>query len=142
MILDLQTMFSDDQALTIDVVSTNVIDLGATGTPPLSTTALTRDIGPGTPIDILIQLTVASGGTSPTLAVSLEMDTAVGFGSATTLITSDILTGGVVGDRLSIRYIPDGTTERFIRLQYDLEGTSPTYTVTAGIVLGVQTQPF
>ena len=42
MILDLENMFSDDQALTATAVSTNVIDLGATGMPPLSTIALNR----------------------------------------------------------------------------------------------------
>ena len=74
MILDLQSMFSDDQAITSSAASTNLIDLGATGTPPLSSTALVRDIGKGTPIEILIIVTVAHGGTSPTLVVTLQMD--------------------------------------------------------------------
>lgn len=142
MILDLESLFSDDQALTVTAVSTNLIDLGATGTPPLSSNALVRDIGPGTPIEILIQLTVASGGTAPTLIVTMEMDTLVGFGSATVIATSATLTGGAVGDRLSITYVPDGATERFIRLNYTLAGTAPTYTVTSGIVMGRQTRPF
>ena len=138
MILDLESMFSDDQALTIDAVSTNVIDLGAPGTPPLSAVALSRDIGPGTPIDILIQLTVDSGGTSPTLQVNLEKDTVEGFGSAEVVASSPILVDGVAGDRLAIQWIPDGADQRYLRLNYDIEGTTPTYTVTAGIVLGRQ----
>ncbi len=142
MILDLESMFSDDQALTTTAVSTNLLDLGATGTPPLSTTALVRDIGPGTPIEVLIQLTVATGGTSPTLVVTMEMDTVVGFSSATVIATSATLTGGLVGARLSITYVPDGATERFLRLNYTLGGTSPTYTVTSGLVMGRQTRPF
>ncbi len=141
MILDLQNMFSDDQALTATAVSTNVIDLGATGTPPLSTIALVRDIGPGTPIDILIQLTVDSGGTAPVLLAQLQRDDNVGFSSAVVVAVSATLTGGVTGDRLSIRYMPDGTNERFIRLNYVITGTTPTYTVTAGVALGIQTQP-
>ncbi len=141
MILDLQSLFSDDQALTATAVSTNIIDLGAAGTPPLASTALIRDIGPGTPIEVLIQLTVASGGTSPTLVVTLEMDTVSAFSSATVIATSATLTAGAVGDRLSINYLPDGTTERFIRLNYTLTGTSPTYTVTSGVVMGRQTRP-
>ena len=142
MILDLESMFTDDQALTATAVSTNLLDLGATGTPPLSSTALTRDIGPGTPIEVLIQLTVASGGTSPTLIVTMEMDTVVGFSSATVIATSATLTGGLVGARLSITYVPDGATERFLRLNYTLAGTSPTYTVTSGLVMGRQTRPY
>lgn len=142
MILDLESMFSDDQALTVTAVSTNIIDLGATGTPPLSSTALTRDIGPGMPIDILIQVIVAAGGTSPTLDIDLEQDDNLGFSSAAIVASAVQLTTAAVGDRASIRWIPDGTNERFIRLNYTLGGTSPTYTVTAGIVLGIQTQPY
>lgn len=138
MILDLESMFSDDQAVTATAVSTNLIDLGAAATPPYAN-AQTRDIGPGTPIDILIQLTVASGGTNPTLVVTLEMDTAANFPSATVVATSATLSGGAVGDRLSIRYIPDGTSEQFIRLNYTTTGTSPTHTITAGIALGIET---
>ena len=140
MILDLQTMFSDDQAITSTAVSTNVIDLTAAQTPPYAN-ALVRDIGPGTPIDILIQLTVASGGTSPTILAQLQMDDNVGFASATVVAVSATLSGGAVGDRLSIRYIPDGTFEQFIRLNYVTGGTTPTHTVTAGIALGIQTRP-
>lgn len=142
MILDLQSMFSDDQALTVTAVSTNIIDLGATGTPPLSSTALTRDIGPGMPIDILIQLTVAAGGTTPTLIATLQKDTVSGFGSPETVAVSATLAGGAVGARLSIRWIPDGSDQRFLRLNYTLAGTNPTYTVTAGIALGIQTRPY
>ena len=142
MILDMQTLFSDDQAVTVTAASTNIIDLGATGTPPLSATALTRDIGPGTPIDILIQLTVAHGGTTPTLDVTLEMDTTDAFGSATTIATATQIAGGLVGARTSITYIPDGATERYLRLYYTAGGTTPTCTITAGIVLGRQTRPY
>lgn len=142
MILDLQSLFSDDQAITVSAASTNIIDLGATGTPPLSSTALTRDIGPGMPIDILIQVTVAHGGTSPLLDIDLEMDTVAAFSSATIVASAVQLSGAAVGDRASIRWIPDGTSERFIRLAYTAAGTSPTITVTAGIALGIQTRPY
>ena len=84
---------------------------------------------------------MASGGTAPTLIAQLQKDTAVGFPSAVVVAVSATLTGGAVGDRLSIRYMPDTTDERFIRLNYVLAGTAPTYTVTAGIALGVQTRP-
>ena len=143
MILDMQSLFSDDQAVAgSNVASTNMIDLGATGTPPLSATALVRDIGPGTPIEILIQLTVAHAGTAPTLDVTLEMDTTDAFGSATTIATATQIAAGALGARASITYLPDGTTERYIRLYYTVGGTTPTCTVTAGIVLGRQTQPY
>ena len=142
MILDLESMFSDDQAITASAVSTNVIDLGATGIPPLASVALTRDIGPGMPIDILIQVTVAHGGTSPTLDIDLQVDDNVGFASAKVVASAVQLVAAAVGDRASIRYVPDGTDERFMRLDYTAGGTSPTITITAGIALGIQTRPY
>ena len=138
MILDMQSLFSDDQAITATAVSTNLIDLGATGTPPLSSTALVRDIGKGTPIEILIICTVAHGGTTPTLVVTIEQDDNVGFSSATVVGTSAEMADAVVGDRASIYFVPEGVNERFIRLNYTAGGTTPTITITAGIALGTQ----
>ena len=120
----------------------HLIDLGATGTPPNSAVALTRDIGPGTPIEILIQLTIAHAGTSPTLDITLQMDTTDAFGSATTIGTATQIADGVLGQRASITYIPDGATEQFIRLYYTVGGTTPTCSVTAGLVMGRQTRPY
>lgn len=139
MIFSAENIFSDDQALTATAVSTNVIDLGATGTVLKGPAALVRDIGKGRPIEIVIQLTVDSGGTSPTLDVDLQVDDNVGFASATIVQSSTQIAGGVAGDRVSIYYIPEGTNEQYLRLNYTLGGTSPTYTVTAGIVAGDQT---
>lgn len=141
MILDTQNLFSDDQALTATAASTNVIDLGAGGTPAIGASALGRQIGIGEPVEILIQLTVDSGGTSPTLDVDLQQDTVAAFSSATNIASSEQLAGGSAGDRVSIHWVPHGQSERYLRVYYTLGGTSPTYTVTAGIVLGTQTRP-
>ncbi len=138
MILDMQSLFSDDQAITASAASTNLIDLGATGTPPLSSTALVRDVGKGTPIEILIICTVAHGGTSPLLDVVLQMDTAAAFPSATEVAAATQMAGASVGDRASIFFLPEAITERFIRLYYTAAGTTPTITITAGLALGTQ----
>ncbi len=126
MILDKEAIFSEDQALTVSGASANVLDLG-----------VARDIGVGVPIPIVIQLTVDAGGTSPTLQVDLEVDDNDSFSSAT-VVESTSVSGGVAGDRLSMNYVPHGTDERYVRLNYTLGGTSPTYTVTAGITGGNQ----
>lgn len=139
MIFSAEQIFSDDQALTASAASTNLIDLGATGTVLGAPAALVRDIGKGNPIPIVIQLTVAAGGTSPTIQVAVQVDDNASFSSATTVATSNTLSGGVAGDKLSINWVPQGTNERYVRLNYTLGGTSPTYTVTAGIVLADQT---
>lgn len=138
MILDLQSMFSDDQAITATAVSTNLLDLGAPGTPPLSSNALVRDVGKGTPVEILIICTVAHGGTTPTLVVTIEQDDNVGFASATVVGTATEMADAEVGDRASIFFIPEGVNERFIRLNYTAGGTTPTITITAGLALGTQ----
>jgi hypothetical protein len=127
MILDMQTLFSDAQALTASAASTNVIDLG-----------VARDIGKGVPIPVLIQLVADATGTSPTLQVDLEVDDNEGFASAK-VVQSASISGGVAGDKLPPFFLPEGVDERYCRLNYTLGGTSPTYDITAGFSMGNQT---
>ena len=127
--------FSDSQNLTATGASTNVIDLGAPGTVLGAPAALVRDIGKGCPIPIYVRLDVAATGTSPTLDVDVEMDTADSFGSATVVASAAQIAGGAAGDEVYLNvYLPEGITERYIRLNYTLGGTSPDYTISAGIV--------
>jgi len=126
MILDKENLFSDDQNLTSTGASTNYIDLG-----------VARDIGKGVPIPIVIQLTADAGGTTPTLDIDLEVDDNTSFSSATTVVSAKQIAGGSAGDKATIVYVPEGTNERYVRLNYTLGGTSPDYTITAGIVHGL-----
>lgn len=139
MIFSKEQRFSEGQNLTSTGASTNLIDLGATGTVLGAPGALVRDIGKGKRIDIVVQLAAASAGTSPTLDVTLEMDDNVGFASATVVATAEQIAGGADGDRVNLSWIPEGTNERYIRLNYTLGGTSPDYTLDSGIVLADQT---
>jgi len=125
MIIDKSLEFSDAQSLTADAASTNVIDLGAN-----------QQIGPGEPMNIVVTLGADMGGTSPTMAVQVQTDSDAGFGSATTVQTSRTLTSGSAGDAI-VMGLPD-TNERYLRLYYDLGGTSPTATVSASIVKDAQ----
>lgn len=125
MIIDKNLEFSDAQALTADAASTNVIDLGAD-----------RDIGPGEEMKIAVTLDVAMGGTSPTMAVQVQTDDNASFSSATTVLTSRTISSGAAGDALTLG-LPD-TNERYVRLYYDLGGTSPTVTVSASVVQDAQ----
>lgn len=141
MIFSIEQTFSAGQTVTTTGPSTNVIDLGATGTVVKGPVALVRDIGKGEPIAIWIQLDADAGGTSPTLDVALQVDSDPAFGSPKTVATAPQIAGGSAGDRVAIHYIPEGTNERYLRLNYTLGGTTPTYTVTAGIVLAAQSVP-
>ncbi len=137
MILSAEQTLSDDQNLTSTGASTNYIDLGATGTPVGGAAALSRDIGKGNPIEILIQLTADAEGTSPVMKCDIEVDDNASFSSATVAGTATF-TGGVAGDQV-IRMLPLGVNERYMRINYTLSGTSPDYTVTSAVTLGVQT---
>lgn len=140
MLTSKEQMFSDAQNVTSDAASTNIIDLGAPGTVLGAPAALVRDIGKGNPIPIVVQLDAAAGGTSPTLLVRVEVDSADNFPSATVVARSESKSGGAAGDRIQLdAYLPEGTNERYLRLFYDVGGTSPDYTLSAFIPAGKQT---
>lgn len=152
MLLDAHQYFSFKQgpsasSATIDTVaahaSTNVYDLGATGTPWLSSTALDRDIALGNPMPILIKVdtTFTSGG-SATLTVAIQTDDNAGFSSATSLWTSSAIAVAslVRGLEIFSGYInTNWALERYLRVLY----TVGTAAMTAGLLtasIGVPNQ--
>lgn len=140
MILDSTLLFSDAQAITGDAGSTNYIDLGATGTP-YGGSALVRDIGPGCRIPMFVSVGTAFDNLT-SLTINLQVDDNTSFSSATTVASVTYLlaqlTAGALLDFPD--YVPQGTDERYFRLQYDVTGTNPTAgTITAGIVAAKQT---
>lgn len=139
MIISAQQTFSDGQVVNANAASTNIIDLGATGTVLGAPAALKRDIGKGNPIPIVVQFDAAATGTSPTLDVTVQVDDNSGFSSAKTVATATQVAGGAAGQRVNLYYIPEGTDERYLRVFYTVGGTSPVYTVSAFIPKGDQT---
>lgn len=138
MIFSLNQLLSNAQALTATAVSTNYIDLGAPGTPYGAAAPLPRDVGKGNPITILIQNILDSTGTSETMQVDIETDDNTGFSSAKVIASYNFTAGALAGDQVPIQVLPNDC-ERYIRINYTLAGTSPTFDVTAGITLGNQT---
>lgn len=139
MLISSQQQFSDAQAITTTAASENIIDLGATGTVLGAPAALVRDIGKGKPIPIVVRLDVAAGGTTPTLAVTVEVDTVENFASPTVVATAATVTSGTAGQEIYLDvYLPEGTNQRYLRLNYTTGGTTPTHTITAAVVLGKQ----
>lgn len=138
MILSAQQLFSDDQAITADADSTNVIDLGVAGTPYDAAAALNQDIGKGNKIPLLVQVTEAFNNlTSLEIKVSTGSTTALG----TTIASQTILLADLVaGKQLNLDFVPNGIVERYLGIEYDVTGTAPTTgKITAGISMGVQT---
>ncbi|MDH7974438.1 hypothetical protein QH494_19795 [Sphingomonas sp. AR_OL41] len=142
MIFDSTTLFSNAQAVTATAASTNIIDLGATGTVFGAASAITRDIGKGAEVPIGIRVVEAFNNLT-SLTVTVETDDNAGFSSPTTVWTSigfpvaDL----VPGARLLLPdEVPVGVSERYVRLKYTVAGTAPTTgKITAGIVAAVQT---
>lgn len=141
MITSKQQTFSDGQVVTADAASTNVIDLGAPGTVLGAPAAMVRNIGKGRPVPLYVQLDADASGTTPTLDVRLEVDNDVNFGSAKVVARSEQIAGGAAGDRVSLYAVGERADERYMRLFYDVGGTTPSYTISAGIPLADQTAP-
>ena len=140
MILDTQTMFSDDQAITASAASTNILDLGASATPTGAAAAISRDLGKSM-VPILIQVTTAFA-TNTSLKVSIQTDDNTGFSSAATALETEAIAVAtlVAGYKFVINWAPYTVNERYLRLYYTIAGSNASAgNITAGISMGNQT---
>lgn len=139
MILSLDEIFSNDQAITVDAVSTNVIDLGTPDTPFGAVKALNQDVGKGTPIPILIQVTSAFA-TLTSLTITVEVSANSDLSSSTVLATETILAAALVaGKKTFLQVLPEGVNARYLGIRYNVNGSDATAgTITAGITAGNQ----
>lgn len=135
-IMDVQALFSDNQAITATAASTNVIDTG---------NGLGSDAGFGTPIPVLVQVTQDFNNLT-SLTVALQTADNTGFSSPVTVFSETVpLASLKAGRRVALKTIPYNTRGRYWRLNYTVTGsTAPTAgRVTAGITLGnEETLPF
>lgn len=142
MIMDRSNLFSNAQAITADAASTNIIDTGARGTVYGASSAIVRDIGPGTRIPLIVTVTESFNNLT-SMAISVQVDDNEAFGSPKTVFTSPAYTLAQLAtgaEFLLPEWFPVGTNERFVRLYYDITGTAPsTGKVTAGVVMARQT---
>lgn len=141
MIVDNTLVLSDSQVITATAGSTNVIDLGAAGTPYGSLSAVARDIGIGNYIPIVVLVTQAFNNLT-SLKVTLESDDNAGFSSPKEIASRTFLLAELtLGAKLKWpNQIPEGTDEQFFRANYTVTGTAPTTgKIFAGIVASRQT---
>ncbi len=140
MIFSADEIFSQDQAVTADAISTNVIDLGEPQRAVGATAAqavLNRDIG-NADIPILIQVAATFNNcTSITITVRTGATTTpTNVRASMTVLVADL----VAGRQLPIMYVPRGVNERYVAVHYDVTGTPPAAgAFTAGITMGNQT---
>lgn len=144
MIVDNTLVFSDSQAVTATAGSTNVIDIGAAGTAYGHAAAVNRDIGKGTEIPIVVEVTEAFNNLT-SLQISLETDDNAAFSSPATVAQGPtvLLAALTLGAVLTWpSEIPEGVNERYFRLKYTVVGTAPTTgKLFASITAGRQTNP-
>ncbi len=141
MIMDRTLLFSDGQAITATAASTNVVDLGATGTVYGASSPMVRDVGHGNDVDLVVTATQSFNNLT-SLTISIQVDDNAAFSSPTTVFTSPAYTLAQLA--AGAKYLlpdtlPGGTNERYVRLNYTVAGTAPTTgKITAGIVAGRQ----
>ena len=84
---------------------------------------------------VVITVDVAAGGTSPTLQATLQSDDNSSFSSAASVVAGPTLAAAAMtkGAKFFLPIPPGTLTERYLRMNYTVGGTSPTVTVTAEI---------
>lgn len=132
MYLDALLLVSDAQAVTVDAVSTNTIDLG-------NPTVKNR-IGSGEPMAFLVTVDVAADGTTGDETYSFEViqSANANLSSADIIAQRSFLAGQhtqlTAGTRLVIPIPPGLPTKRYIGMNYNTGGTTPSITVTAALM--------
>jgi hypothetical protein len=136
MFLDKQLQFSSAQAITVDAVGTNVVDL-----------SVARSIGNGEPMEVVFLVTVAATQTNGNEDYAFEVEYSnaaaqndvrrvVGrkaFESGTPaagFLDADLLVAGYAFS-IPVPMASVAEDERYIGIRYDVAGTSPTITVSA-----------
>lgn len=142
MILDNTGILSDSQAITATARSTNVIDLGATGTP-IGGSALYKDIGRGTEVAVTCNVVEAFNNLT-SLKIALESDDNAAFSSAKEIASRTYLLAEINSTKILTfpAEIPEGADERYLSINYTVTGTAPTTgKITCGVVAGRQANP-
>jgi hypothetical protein len=119
MYIDRQNLFGQDQAVTASAASTDYVDCGNA-----------RDIGNGTPLEILVLVTEAAAAAgAATVQVALQSDDNPSFSSPANLVMSDAIPKAslLAGTEILRVPVPAGC-ERYLRLYFTV-ATGP---LTAG----------
>jgi len=137
MIIDTSLVFSNQQAFTASAPSTNVLDLGVTGTPFGATLPLTRDLGEGEKIPLAVSVGQGFAGlTSMQVVVQTSADNV----NWTTVDSGAVVPAAalVSGYMFAVPRIVQATNSRYIQLYYNVVGTATAGTINAAIVASRQ----
>lgn len=129
MILNKNLLLSDGQAITVTAISENVIAWPDNDVIPYDAAAITRNLGAGTPIPMLIQVTEAFA-TLTSLTITIETaDNAALSSGAVVLASSGAIAAAalVAGYRPTFtRFLPDGTMKQYLGLRFTVAGSDAT----------------
>ena len=141
MIFSLFQLFSNDQAVTATANSTNVIDLGAPGTPYGGAAALNQDIGKGSKVPLTVQVTEDFTTSAGMTALIIALETGSTSALNTIIASQTILIADLVaGKQINLDFLPNGIVERYLGLSYTpVTGDADGGAITAGISMGNQT---
>lgn len=122
MYVDKELLLCDNQSVTADAASENIIDLG-----------IARNIGVGENLYIHVNVDVLTAGSAVTL--KMQSDSVEAFSSAVDgQIIGTFADASAVGSKLIARIQPDMQNERYIRLYFDVATTLTAGSFTAAIV--------
>lgn len=129
MIMNKNLLLSDGQAITATAISENVILWPTNGTPPFEAAAITRNLGRGTPIPVLIQV-IETFATLTSLTITIETADDAGLSSGAVVLASSgaiPLATLVAGHRPTFtRFLPDATLKSYFGLRYTVGGSNAT----------------
>lgn len=133
MIFSLQSLFSDDQAITATALCTDVVDTGVRGTPKHGKAALHGDVGKAY-VPIVVQVT-EDFATLTSLTITVETSANSNMSSSTVLASQTIPVAGLkVGAQFAINSLPKGVVKRYLALRYTVTGSNATTgKITAGV---------
>ena len=125
--IDNEMLFSDNQKITQNTASTNIVQLA-------NTEHGLTEVAFGKPIPLLIQVTEDFNNVT-SLKVGIQTAADEDFTSPTTLVEATLeLTALKAGKKFPIKEIPAGN-KGYVRMYYTVTGTAPTTgAITAAVV--------
>lgn len=128
MILNKNLILAENQAITATAISENVILWNETGKANLESGQIIRNLGAGTPIPMLMQVT-ETFLTLTSLTITIETSDSADLSSSTVLGSSGAipLASLVAGFRPSFtRHVPDATMLDYLGLRFTVGGSDAT----------------
>lgn len=125
MYIDAQGKFSDGQALTASAVSSNVVDLGGD-----------YNLGIGEPMAVVLVVDAAADGTdgNETYEAKIQFSSDEAFTSPVDSSSKFVPAGSAAGSKFVLPVSPDQSGDRYMRLSYELGGTTPAVTFSAFLI--------